>query len=78
MRAVVIIDGQQIESEEVNRFNAIWTAQRLESKHNVPFLKANYVKADVYVEGVPSRMNDESFLVRPEAYDDHYFRENGS
>lgn len=75
MLVVVNINGKDIVTQEVDAMNAINIAERLASMYHIDELNAAGVKSEAYVDQVPSKMNEESFLARPEAYDELYFQE---
>jgi hypothetical protein len=73
MHVVVKVNSTEVVRQDVDRFTAMHIAKKLHREHDIDGLNSSGVRAIVYVEGVPSRMNDESFLLRPEVYDDFFF-----
>lgn len=77
MQAEVHINGRVAFIENVTGDEANLTAYRLRDWYRIDTLSACGVEAFVCISNVESRMNSESFIVKPEAYDELYFTPTG-
>lgn len=75
MKVCVKIAGVIVHVEQAHRFDAMSMALYLFDQYEINTLRQDDISANVYIDGVPSRMNDPSFLARPETYDELFFKE---
>lgn len=76
MIAAIAINNIVVETVEVDRFVAMFVCRRLMMNYRTFELNEAGVQVDVFIEGVPSKMNEPSFLVQHEPYDHEYFNDH--
>lgn len=71
----VIINGFAIRQQSVDGSTAMAVATWLYGSYHIDELKECDISASVEIAEIQSKMNDENFLIRPEVYDELYFKE---
>lgn len=70
MIATVIINGKEVATHEVEHFgNVMFEANRMYHVYHIEELNGAGVNAEVYVDGVQSRMNNEGFITEVDEFE---------